>query len=455
MTRGLLKLLSSILQYEQGGLGSRDVTRGGPQSRSRSLGQTARERKGRGHHKKGHSRAKADLCPAAPRKPSFPFQWAWESRALLQSGSSHPGLHIPPVALEMPQRPPKQKATMPKLPVAHATGWRLKVPSAERKPAAPSPAQSQGLELPRKKAWLGRESDDDGLRELPRLPRRGPAVEEAQAAEAPEEAESEGERPTSAGRLQGPQQRKVKARDVDRLWHLEKPHRQRQRDSTRGAEKQSRKALQALLNASKQTGKGQAWGDREASLYVSVPTRTFHKRQEATRNLLRTREQQQQQERQQEEQRRARELRVQQQVARCLAAYTPRASRGCVPAMQKLEELRCQERQRFTEYQAELHDIRQRVQARPYLFQQAMQANARLSVNRRFSRVLSALGLDEKQLLADADKRDVEDTARNPSSPKGKTVAGSANCGASDTRWLRGSGPGMHPNIRRPPALRV
>lgn len=35
--------------------------------------------------------------------------------------------------------------------------------------------------------------------------------------------------------------------------------------------------------------------------------------------------------------------------------------------------LRRQERQRFVEYQAELQGIQHRVQARPYLFQQAMQ----------------------------------------------------------------------------------
>lgn len=34
---------------------------------------------------------------------------------------------------------------------------------------------------------------------------------------------------------------------------------------------------------------------------------------------------------------------------------------------------RRQERQRFAQYQAELKDIQHRVQARPYLFQQAMQ----------------------------------------------------------------------------------
>lgn len=37
---------------------------------------------------------------------------------------------------------------------------------------------------------------------------------------------------------------------------------------------------------------------------------------------------------------------------------------------------RRQERQRFAEYQAELQGIQHRVQARPYLFQQAMQVRA-------------------------------------------------------------------------------
>lgn len=36
------------------------------------------------------------------------------------------------------------------------------------------------------------------------------------------------------------------------------------------------------------------------------------------------------------------------------------------------------------------------------------QANARLNVTRRFSQVLSALGLDEEQLLAEAGKGDTE-----------------------------------------------
>lgn len=145
---------------------------------------------------------------------------------------------------------------------------------------------------------------------------------------------------------------------------------------------------------------------------------------------------------------------------------------------------RRQERQRFAEYQAELQGIQHRVQARPYLFQQAMQVrastcasmqpppenraprwlsgsggkvgvgsfrwdprlpptwkpwdplsnqspacpwrpwrrvgtpllspqtNARLTVTRRFSQVLSALGLDEEQLVAEAGKRNTEGTFR-------------------------------------------
>lgn len=138
---------------------------------------------------------------------------------------------------------------------------------------------------------------------------------------------------------------------------------------------------------------------------------------------------------------------------------------------------RRQERQRFAEYQAELQGIQHRVQARPFLFQQAMQVrprrehafagwvgraarrgcapgmgpqaaahwkpwgplsnqsptyspsralvhsgtpplspqtNARLTAARRFSQVLSALGLDEDQLLAEARKADAKGTSRKP-----------------------------------------
>lgn len=59
-----------------------------------------------------------------------------------------------------------------------------------------------------------------------------------------------------------------------------------------------------------------------------------------TRNLLQAWEQQQLKEKQQAEMRRAREQQVQQQVARCLAAYTPGGNRGTLGAQRKLEELR-------------------------------------------------------------------------------------------------------------------
>lgn len=42
------------------------------------------------------------------------------------------------------------------------------------------------------------------------------------------------------------------------------------------------------------------------------------------------------------------------------------------------------------------------------------QVNARLTVTRRFSQVLSALGLDEEQLLAEAGKGDTEGASRKP-----------------------------------------
>ncbi|KAL2805894.1 testis-specific protein 10-interacting protein isoform e [Daubentonia madagascariensis] len=183
----------------------------------------------------------------------------------------------------------------------------------------------------------------------------------------------------------------------------------------RSPQKHPWKALQAAFQASNRSGKAQALGD-ETFPFASFPNRTFHKRHEATRSLLQAWERQQQEERQQAEQRRAREQRVQQQVARCLAAYVPKGSRGPGATQRKLEELRCQERQRFAEYQAELQGIQHRVQARPFLFQQAMQANARLTVTRRFSQVLSALGLDEEQLLAKAGKGDTQGTSRKPRS---------------------------------------
>ncbi|XP_054938311.1 testis-specific protein 10-interacting protein, partial [Physeter macrocephalus] len=161
-------------------------------------------------------------------------------------------------------------------------------------------------------------------------------------------------------------------------------------------------------------------------------------------NRLRAGERRQQAERQQAELRRARERRVQQQVAHCLAAYAPRGSRGPGAAQHKLQELRCQERQRFAEYQAELQGIQHRVQARPYLFQQAMQANARLTVTRRFSQVLSALGLDEEQLLAEAGKGATEGTPRKPRSHRSVGVRMEHSSQSPPKREPTGSQPDKH-----------
>ncbi|XP_046927365.1 testis-specific protein 10-interacting protein [Lynx rufus] len=198
--------------------------------------------------------------------------------------------------------------------------------------------------------------------------------------------------------------------------------------------------------ASSRSGKTYALGDEETFQCANFPNRTFHKRQEATRSLLQAWERQQQEELQRAKLRRAREQRVQQQVACCLAAYAPRGSRGPGATQCKLEELRRQERQRFAQYQAELQGIQHRVQARPYLFQQAMQpwdlhtrhhpspaacragtllflqANARLTVTRRFSQVLSALGLDEEQLRAEAGKGNPEGASGKPRSHRSMRV---------------------------------
>nr|KAF6439401.1 testis specific 10 interacting protein [Molossus molossus] len=296
MATGLLKLLSGIPLAEQGSLGSGNSVIRSQRQRSQSTGQKAKkDRTPRGRNKKGHGSAEAEDLLPSPRKPSFPFQWAWES---VITGGQAP--------LQLPGSP--------------STPGHGALPLT---PAVPQHKSSR----PQKHPW---------------------------------------------------------------------------------------KALRAAAQASNRSRKD--LGNNEALQSANFPNRTFHKRQEATRSLLQAWEQQQEEERQQAEQRQAREQRVQHQVARCLAAYAPAGSRGPGATQRKLEELRRQERQRFAEYQAELQGIQHRVQARPYLFQQAMQANARHTVTRRFSQVLSALGLDEEQLLAEARKGDLKGTSRKPRS---------------------------------------
>ncbi|XP_037695138.1 testis-specific protein 10-interacting protein [Choloepus didactylus] len=523
-TAGLLTLLSGSPPAEQGSLGSGDgVLVQGPRQRPRSTGQTAKKDRGPlGRNKKGHGSAEAeDLLPSPPRKPSFPFQWAWESfatdgRAPLRPGSPPaPGQEQPAQGTRVPPLPPathrmqlqhksrrkaKAKAGLLEPPGGSGRTEAQVAETRQQSGAWGSKGESLGLEPPgewglwppRKRAGPGCEeaTEEEALDakeaerglspgELPQLPRRGSLWEEEGSTEETEEGahsapqrgracsrrrgKNSGEEPWGGGELrgqglgshsssshcQGSQRRKSGAKMLQGPWDLQKLQRQLQRDLEErglcGSQRQPWKILRTAVQASSRGRKTQASGDDETFLSASFLNRTFHKRQEATRNLLKTWEEQQQEERQRAELRRAREQRVQQQVARCLAAYVPKGSRGPGAAQRKLEELRrkvpclahgqgfwpkkaaffqgvqhtCQrrqERQRFAEYQAELQGIQHRVQARPYLFQQAMQANARLTVSRRFSQVLSALGLDEEWLLAEAGKGDTEGTCRKPRS---------------------------------------
>ncbi|XP_054368325.1 testis-specific protein 10-interacting protein [Mirounga angustirostris] len=502
-TIGLLKFLSDISQAEQGRTGSGDGVTLAQQPRSRSAGQMARkDRRPQVRNKKRHGSAEAeDLIPSSPRKPSFPFQWAWESfttdsRALHQPSSfSAPGYQPMPLSRAVLKYKARCKSTAT-LPEAHGFCWKTEVPNLERSqqlracgfiPISPGKRESQELEAlsecdlqpPGKRSGSGYESEEGtelealgaeeterGMSpgELPHLLGRGSILEEEPFADVTEEAE-EGEHRaphrrragsqrkgqnfgeeasnegdlqckgnSSSSNLRGSQRRKSRAKELEGPWDLEKLQRHLQQDLDGGPEKQPWKALQATVQASNRSGKTYALGDEETFPFANFPNRTFHKRQEATRSLLQAWERQQQEERQQAELRRAREQRVQQQVARCLAAYAPRGSRGPGATQRKLEELRRQERQRFAQYQAELQGIQHRVQARPYLFQQAMQpwcragtllspqVNARLTVTRRFSQVLSALGLDEEQLLAEAGKGDTEGTSRKPRSHRSMGV---------------------------------
>ncbi|KAM9658823.1 testis-specific protein 10-interacting protein [Trichechus inunguis] len=490
---GLLQLLSGAVPAEEGSLGSGDgVPPHRQQQRSHSAGQTAKkDRAPLSRKKKGHGSAEAeDLFLLPPRKPSFPFQWAWESftldgRVLLQPGSplasGHQapaqgarGLPLPPAVFQSQHQPKSRRKSTTNLPGPHGFCRKTEAPNVDRRrqpEAWGGKGEHQGREQssecglwPPGEGWgpeseeaaepesQGAEEAEQALSpgELPQIPRREPVWEQEDAEEAEErehralhrrkarsgrKGRNSGEKNSDKGELQDhsqgsssstkdlckAQRRKPRAKELEGPWDLEKLQRQLQQDLEEqglcGTQKQPWKVLRAAVQASGRSGKTHALGDAETFLSSSFPNRTFHKRQEATRSLLQSWERQQQEEQQRAELRRAREHRVQQQVARCLAAYAPRGSRRPTATRCKLEELRRQERQRFAEYQAELQGIQHRVQARPYLFQQAMQANARLTVTRRFSQVLSALGLDEEQLLAEAGKEDKEGTSRKPRSP--------------------------------------
>ncbi|EPQ06549.1 Testis-specific protein 10-interacting protein [Myotis brandtii] len=456
-----------------GRLGSGNSVIRSQRQRAQSGGQTAKKNRRPGSwNKKGHGSAEAeDVVLSSPRKPSFPFQWAWESYTTDGQAPLRPGSLSAPAA---PQHKFSRKCTDSCL-EAHDLSWKMKVQHLERRQqleawdvSIPS-GQGEGRELelpsecglqtPCKKSGSGSESEEAaeeaaeeaerGLSsgELPQSPRRRLILEEEWFAEEAEEEEEKGHKAPRRRRAgsrrkgwnscaeaseeselqgqgshpssndpQGPQRRKARATELEGMWDLEKMKKQIEQNLDRGLKKHPWKAWRIAIQNCNRSGKAQALGEDETP-FANFPTRTVHKRQEATRSMLQAWERRQQEEQQQAEQRKTREQQVQQQVARCLATYAPR-SQGLGAAQRKLEELRRQERQRFAEYQAELQGIQHRVQARPFLFQQAMQTNARLTVTRRFSQVLSALGLDEEQLLAEARKGDAKGTSRRPRSQR-------------------------------------
>nr|XP_025043826.1 testis-specific protein 10-interacting protein isoform X1 [Pelodiscus sinensis] len=154
--------------------------------------------------------------------------------------------------------------------------------------------------------------------------------------------------------------------------------------------------------------------------FLSVPpTRASDKRQEATRLLLLEWERREQQEKRQAEQRRVKQQQVQREVAKCLAGYSPPDSLAQT-TQKKREELRRLEQQRMAEYDAQLREIQERVESRPYLFERVMQTNARLAVERRFSQVLAALGIDEGMLWRHAGRLAKGSTSRTA----GRTTQG-------------------------------
>ncbi|CAM2116842.1 unnamed protein product [Caretta caretta] len=93
--------------------------------------------------------------------------------------------------------------------------------------------------------------------------------------------------------------------------------------------------------------------------------------------------------------------------------FDPLASVPPTRASDKRQEAtRRLEQQRMAEYDAQLREIQERVESRPYLFERVMQTNARLAVERRFSQVLAALGIDEGLLWRHSGRLAKGNTAR-------------------------------------------
>ncbi|XP_006893482.1 PREDICTED: testis-specific protein 10-interacting protein [Elephantulus edwardii] len=477
----LLDIVLETTPAEQRSPGRSDSELQDQQQQSGSAGQATKDFV----QKKQHDNAKAgDLLPPTPRKPSFPFQWAWESialdgRVLLQPGSPGASSHHTeraqstqglPLSLVKPQsqfQPKSRHKCTVTLPEDQGSCWKSIVPVLEGR-GQETKASEEGhwaLEHPGQgdpqDPWLPGKVWDPESEEAAQFealseeeaiwgPRPGELGQRLVWEQEAEEAK-EGEHRTPHGRRARPRRKGQNSGEEnldksdpqgDNLGHSPRPRDQlgAQRGKPRpkgpggpegpwdlaklqqqlkqelegqglcGPQKQSCKVVQDTVQASGRGGK--AVREDKTVLSSSFSNRTFHKRQEATRSLLASWERQQQEEQQRAELRQAREQRMQQQVARCLATYTPRGTGGPAAAQRKLEELRRQERQRFVEYQVELRAMQHRVQARPYLFQQVMQTNARLTATRRFSEVLSVMGLNEEQLLAKGSRGNTEGTSR-------------------------------------------
>ncbi|XP_072495250.1 testis-specific protein 10-interacting protein isoform X2 [Notamacropus eugenii] len=403
---GLLGLLSGVPLAHQSAFGSGDgvLIQGRP--RARSAGNTRKKDASNKGKKRNEPSEAEDLIPPPPRKPSFPFQWAWESflvdgrsLPLPSSNSSH--------QTQQPQGAPQkaQRAKTSALPPARA-------PQKSRLKAMPPSAQPANFPL----YWKMEARSQDMKRQLKTWLHSELDSQESQDSQDYQDGqELEGSREDERGQLRkwkalhlagfallrGFQRKSAKSKDPEKLLDMEILQKHLQEDELYN----SQWPIQDTTHP--QGEKVQAWEDVKPFLTTGGTTRTFQMRREATRTLMLDWELHKREALAREGQRRAQELRVQKQVARCLAAYEH--SKGSGATHRRLDELRRQEKQRLAEYQAELQGIHHRVQSRPFLFQQAMQANARLSVNRRFSQVLSALGLDEEQVLAEALKDEIEE----------------------------------------------
>ncbi|XP_043825650.1 testis-specific protein 10-interacting protein [Dromiciops gliroides] len=443
---GLLGLLSGVPLVHQGASGSGDEVLIQGRPRARSAG-NARKKDASNKGKKGHEPSEAeDLIPPPPRKPSFPFQWAWES--FLVDGRSLP-LPSPNSSQQtlLPRR--AQASALPPTKARRKSRWKAVPPSAQ--PAnfplywkvearcqdikkqlktwvPPEPGSQESRDCQDGQEQAG-QADPDGGEEEGSAGRRDQGLWPSfLSAEKRSRDEDRGQlRKWKALHLagftllRGFQRKPAKAKDPEKLLDMEILQKHLQEDAKELGLYSSQWPTQDTSHP--QGEKLQAWGDVKPFLLTSGTTRTFQKRREATRTLMLDWERHKQEEQVRAEQRRAQEQRVQKQVARCLAAYGPSRSKGSGASHRKLDELRRQEKQRLAEYQAELAGIRHRVQSRPFLFQQAMQANARLSVNRRFSQVLSALGLDEEQVLAEALKDEIEEIPSKHRSSKTRRLA--------------------------------